>query len=111
MSAAKPDLPPIPNFRGQRVMLDNDIARLYGIATMVFNQAIKRTMARFPRDFLFQLSPVAADNLKSQIVISNSVSAKGRRLRHGAGARHPGLSPSTAPSWPPRFSAARAPLP
>ena len=43
--------------RGQRVMLDSDLAELYGVATKVFNQAIKRNLDRFPADFMFQLSP------------------------------------------------------
>ena len=42
--------------RGQRVMIDADLAELYGVETKVFNQAIKRTLKRFPADFVFQLS-------------------------------------------------------
>lgn len=42
--------------RGQRVMIDADLARLYGVETKVFNQAIKRNLQRFPKDFVFQLS-------------------------------------------------------
>jgi hypothetical protein len=74
--------------RGQRVVLDRDLARLYGVPTMVFNQAIKRNAVRFPRDFLFQLTREEVANLKSQIVISSSASKKAALDRHG-GARTP----------------------
>lgn len=53
--------------RGQRVILDADLARLYGTTTRVFNQAIKRNAARFPQDFAFQVSKAEADSLRSQI--------------------------------------------
>ena len=42
--------------RGQKVMLDRDLADLYGVATKVLNQAVKRNEKRFPEDFMFQLS-------------------------------------------------------
>lgn len=54
--------------RGQRVMLDADLAELYGVATKVFNQAIKRNIERFPADFMFQLTAEEHDSLRSQIV-------------------------------------------
>ena len=41
--------------RGKRVILDHDLARLYGVATKVLNQAVKRNLDRFPEDFMFQL--------------------------------------------------------
>lgn len=44
------------NIRGQRVMLDRDLAELYGVETKVFNQAVKRNEKRFPEDFMFQLT-------------------------------------------------------
>jgi hypothetical protein len=58
--------------RGQRVMLDADLAELYGVPTKVFNQAIKRNAERFPEDFMFQLTPAELTNLRSQIVTSRS---------------------------------------
>ena len=58
--------------RGQRVMLDADLAELYGVATKVFNQAIKRNLERFPADFIFQLTKEEEDSLRSQIVTSNA---------------------------------------
>jgi hypothetical protein len=42
--------------RGQKVMLDSDLAELYGVETKVFNQSIRRNIDRFPQDFMFQLS-------------------------------------------------------
>jgi hypothetical protein len=59
-------------FRGQRVMVDRDLAGLYGIETKVLNQAVKRNIERFPNDFMFQLNSDEFLNWKSQIVTSNS---------------------------------------
>ena len=58
--------------RNKKVMLDRDIAELYGVKTMVLNQAVKRNIKRFPSDFMFQLDKNEMENWKSQIVISNS---------------------------------------
>src|SRR5439155_16967919 len=58
--------------RGQKVILDRDLAHLYRVETRVLVQAVKRNMARFPRDFMFQLSEREFERLRSQIVISNS---------------------------------------
>jgi len=57
--------------RGQKVMLDNDLAELYGVPTKVLNQAIKRNPHRFPEDFMFQLNLEEWQILKSQIVTSS----------------------------------------
>lgn len=54
--------------RGEKVMLDTDLAALYGVETRVLVQAVKRNIERFPDDFMFQLSKEEADFLKSQIV-------------------------------------------
>ncbi len=57
--------------RGERVMLDSDLAELYGVETKVLNQAVKRNAARFPADFMFRLTGEEADDwqrLRSQIV-------------------------------------------
>lgn len=56
--------------RGQRVILDADLARIYGVPTRQLNQAIKRNSDRFPEDFAFQLEPQEVAALRSQIVIS-----------------------------------------
>jgi ORF6N domain len=58
--------------RGQKVMIDRDLAELYQVETRVLNQAIRRNIDRFPKDFMFQLTEKEFDNWKSQIVISNS---------------------------------------
>ncbi len=57
--------------RGQKVMLDSDLARLYGVETKVLNQAVKRNLKRFPEDFMFRLSLEEYQNLKSQFVTSS----------------------------------------
>lgn len=56
--------------RGQRVMLDRDLALLYNVATKVLNQAVKRNIKRFPSDFMFQLNKEEFEMLRSQIVTS-----------------------------------------
>ena len=58
--------------RGQQVMLDRDLAKLYQVENRVLNQAVKRNLERFPDDFMFQLEKDEFTNLKSQIVISSS---------------------------------------
>ncbi len=58
--------------RGRKVMLDRDLADLYGVLAKVLNQAVKRNMMRFPDDFMFQLTKDEAENWKSQIVTSKS---------------------------------------
>jgi hypothetical protein len=55
--------------RGQKVMLDQDLAGLYGVPVRTFNQAVQRNLARFPDDFMFQLTWEEAEALRSQIVI------------------------------------------
>jgi hypothetical protein len=57
--------------RGKKVMLDRDLAELYGVETRVLNQAVKRNEKRFPDDFMFQLTTKELEDWKSQIVISN----------------------------------------
>lgn len=57
--------------RNQKVMLDRDLAELYGVETRVLKQAVRRNMSRFPEDFMFELSKLEFDNLISQIVTSS----------------------------------------
>jgi hypothetical protein len=57
--------------RSQKVMLDRDLAELYGVETRVLKQAVKRNIGRFPVDFMFELSRAEFNNLRSQIVISS----------------------------------------
>ena len=53
--------------RGQRVMLDRDLAELYRVTTSALNQAVKRNIRRFPADFMFQLTNQEFANLKSHL--------------------------------------------
>ena len=57
--------------RGQKVMLDFDLAEMYEVETRALNQAVKRNIERFPEDFMFQLTKEETLNWKSQIVMSN----------------------------------------
>lgn len=66
--------------RAQRVMLDEDLARLYGVETKRLNEAVKRNMARFPEDFAFRLTDAEADNLKSQSATSSSHGGRRRSV-------------------------------
>ena len=67
--------------RGERVILDSDLARLYGIPTKAFNQAVKRNRAKFPPDFLLELTLAEAEQLnrsRSQIVTLK----RGQNVKH-----------------------------
>ncbi len=68
--------------RGEKVLLDADLAMLYGVETGALNRAVKRNIERFPADFMLQLTPEEWENLKCQIGISSSpvASAKARKL-------------------------------
>jgi hypothetical protein len=57
--------------RGHRVILDADLARLYGVTTKAFNQAVKRNINRFPEDFAFQLTTTEFKHVRSHMVTSN----------------------------------------
>jgi hypothetical protein len=65
--------------RGQRVILDADLARLYAVPTFRFNEAVKRNKARFPEDFRFQLIKEEAPALTSQNAITKKASLRGGR--------------------------------
>src|SRR3972149_8643055 len=77
--------------RGQKVILDHDLAALYGVPTFRFNEAVKRNRKRFPDDFMFQLTTEELAALTSQIAMSK-IGRGGRRtptLRvHGTRCRH-----------------------
>jgi hypothetical protein len=78
--------------RGHRVLLDSELAALYGVTTKRFNEQVRRNAKRFPADFMFQLSTPEAEALRSQIATSNASPQKrgGRRYlpyaftEHGA---------------------------
>jgi hypothetical protein len=66
--------------RGQKVLLDSNLALLYGVPTKRFNEQVKRNQERFPDDFMFQLSQVEFDSLRSHFATSkNQVSPRGGR--------------------------------
>ena len=88
--------------RGQRVILDADLAELYGVTIKRLNEQVKRNSERFPEDFMFQLSAEEDAALRSQIATSNGA---GRAVA----ATLPTPSPSMAPSRPPTSSIARVP--
>jgi hypothetical protein len=86
--------------RGQKVMLDSDLAELYEVETKVLNQAVRRNIERFPEDFMFQLVPEELENLRSQFVTSSS--------GYGVGAICLTLLPSKAWQCFPAFCEASA---
>ena len=57
--------------RNEKVMLDNELAELYGVETRRLNEQVKRNIDRFPEDFMFQLTETEFENLKSQIATSS----------------------------------------
>ncbi len=65
--------------RGEKVMLDSDLAELYGAETFNLNKAVKRNIDRFPEDFMFQLSKEEAESLRFQIGMSKESGRGGRR--------------------------------
>jgi phage regulator Rha-like protein len=76
--------------RGDRVLLDVDLARLYGVTTKRLNEQVKRNRSRFPNDFMFRLTKQEVTNLRSQIATSSLADWGGRRYspqvftEHGA---------------------------
>ncbi len=57
--------------RGYRVMLDKDLAKIYGVPTKYLNQQVRRNLDRFPKDFMFQLTGIEEESLRLQIATSN----------------------------------------
>ena len=80
--------------RGHRVILDRDLAGLYGISTGALNQAVRRNESRFPSDFRFQITSEEVASLKSQFVISN-IGRGGRRISPFAFTEHGALMAAT----------------
>lgn len=79
---AEPVLPRIFTVRRQKVVLDADLAALYGVPTRQLNQAVQRNAGRFPSDFRFRLTPEEVANLKSQIVTSSLEDGKPLRSQN-----------------------------
>ena len=69
--------------RGQRVMLDRDLAELYQVTTGNLNKAVKRNIRRFPPDFMFQLNKEEFEKLRNDLIFQNGISNWGgtRKLR------------------------------
>lgn len=80
--------------RGQRLILDADLARLYGVTTKRLNEQVKRNAARFPEDFMFQLTLAEVENLRSQNATSSS-GYGGRRYLPYAFAEHGAVMAAT----------------
>ena len=70
LATIEPIEPVISMIRGQRVILDSDLAKIYGTSTTRLNEQVKRNLQRFPDDFVFQLTAAEDAILRSQIVIS-----------------------------------------
>ena len=75
--------------RGEKVILDRDLARLYQVEVKALNQAVKRNSSRFPGDFMFQLTAVEAEFLRSQFVtldgveaVASSAQARGKQAKY-----------------------------
>jgi hypothetical protein len=79
--------------RGEKVLLDADLADLYGVATKVLNQAVKRNLDRFPADFMFQLTPEEWERMRSNTVTSSAGSAPMRSQTVTASRRNVGALP------------------
>src|SRR6266478_4638026 len=71
----------IHTIRGTRVMLDRDLAKIYGVPTFRFNEAIKRNRHRFPADFMFQLTQAELDALKSPSANSSQIAMSSSKHR------------------------------
>lgn len=70
--------------RGEKVLLDADLAMLYGVETGALNRAVKRNIKRFPADFMLQLSPDEWEDLKCQVGISSSPASAAKTKKSGA---------------------------
>ncbi len=89
LTLIEPVDPLIREIRGERVMLDSDLARVYGVPTKRLNEQVRRNAKRFPADFVFRLTTEEAENLRSQIATSSSAYGGRRYLpyaftEHGA---------------------------
>ncbi len=85
--------PRILTIRGQRVVLDTELARIYGVTTKVFNQAVKRNRRKFPTDFMFQLTMEEYEDLRSQIATSSRTSNRSQIVTGSQKHRNPKYLP------------------
>ena len=88
--------------RGQKVLLDTDLAALYGVETRALNQAVKRNLERFPADFMFHLSAKEFENRRSQLVMSKPCAKMGPCRAPFAFTEHGALMAAPRFEHPPR---------
>ena len=81
--------------RGQKIMLDNDLAALYGVTTKRFNEQVRRNRERFPEDFMFQLSGEEWESLRSQIATLNAGRGQHRKYLPYAFTEHGAIMAAT----------------
>jgi hypothetical protein len=86
--------------RGQRVLLDTELADLYGVTTKRFNEQVRRNRERFPTDFMFQLTAEEAEALRSQIATSKAAGRGGRRYLPYAFTEHGAIMAATVLNSP-----------
>ena len=86
--------------RGQRVLLDSELAVLYGVTTKRFNEQVKRNLARFPADFMFQLSTGEANVLRSQFATLKTGRGQHRKYPPLAFTEHGAVMAATILSSP-----------
>src|SRR5690349_13900684 len=94
------DLRPIATVRGQRVMLDETLAELYGVSTKAFNQAIRRNRDRFPPDFVLEITAEEWENLRSQFVTLRSGHGQHRKYLPLAFTEHGAIMAATVLNSP-----------
>ena len=86
--------------RGRRVLLDADLAAFYGVVTKAFNQQVRRNLARFPADFMFQLNDAEAAALRSQIVTLKTGRGQHRKYAPLAFTEHGAIMAATILNTP-----------
>ena len=91
------------NLRGQQVLLDRDLAMLYGVETRALNQAVQRNIERFPEDFMFQLTKEEFENWKSQFATSNAENLKSQIVISNYGNLKSQFATSSDENWKSQF--------
>ena len=98
--------------RGEKALLDADVARIYGVPVKRLNEQVKRNSDRFPGGFMFQLTAKSSFRSSRNPLMRQMLMGTGRKLRPvrkniATRGSRPSPSPSRVPSWPPMFSTAR----
>jgi hypothetical protein len=94
--------------RGQRVLLDEDLAAIYGVTTSALNQAMRRNRGRFPSDFVLELTASEWESLRSQIVILKTGRGRHRKFLPVAFTEHGAVMAATILNSPRQFKELRA---